>query len=36
MANRHLSRVIVMQSMYEYDFREKSDIFEIANRNIEA
>ena len=36
MANRHLSRVIVMQSMYEYDFREKSDIFEIANRSLEA
>lgn len=36
MANRHLSRVIVMQSLYEFDFRPDADILEIAKRNISA
>lgn len=33
--NRHLSRVIVMQTLYETDFRPNSDINEIKQRNIE-
>lgn len=33
--NRHLSRVIIMQSLYEWDFRPESDITEIKKRNIE-
>ena len=32
--NRHLSRVIAMQTLYEWDFRPKSQIDEIKNRNI--
>jgi len=36
MANRHLSRIIVMQSIFEWDFRHEIDIFIIAKRNIEA
>ena len=32
--NRHLSRVIIMQTLYEWDFRPKSDISEIKSRNI--
>lgn len=36
MSNRHLSRIIVMQSVFEWDFRKDADIFEIAKRNIEA
>lgn len=36
MSNRHLSRIIVMQSIFEWDFRKDADIFEIAKRNIEA
>lgn len=36
MSNRHLSRIIVMQSIFEWDFRNDADIFEIAKRNIEA
>lgn len=36
MANRHLSRIIVMQSIFEWDFRPESDVFEIIKRNIEA
>jgi len=34
MANRHLSRVCVMQSLYEIDLRPKADILEIIKRNI--
>ena len=37
MANRHLSRSIVMQSLYEWDFwgkNDKSQIKEIVERNI--
>lgn len=33
--NRHLSRVIIMQTLYEWDFRQSSDISEIKIRNIE-
>lgn len=32
--NRHLSRVIAMQTLYEWDFRPKSDIENIKQRNI--
>ena len=35
MANRHLSRIIIMQSMYEWDFRQDKNIDEIINRNID-
>jgi N utilization substance protein B len=36
MANRHLSRSIAMQSLYEWDFKGKdaSQLEEIVNRNI--
>lgn len=34
--NRHLSRIIVMQSLYEWDFRGKEEPEVIAERNIEA
>lgn len=33
--NRHLSRVIVMQTLYEWDFRPESNIDEIKQRNID-
>lgn len=36
MSNRHLSRIIVMQSLFEWDFRPKTSILEIAKRNIKA
>lgn len=32
--NRHLSRVIIMQTLYEWDFRPKTTIEEIKQRNI--
>lgn len=32
--NRHLSRVIIMQTLYEWDFRPKADLADIKNRNI--
>ncbi|MEK7142625.1 MAG: transcription antitermination factor NusB [Patescibacteria group bacterium] len=32
--NRHLSRVIIMQTLYEWDFRPKATIDEIKQRNI--
>lgn len=32
--NRHLSRMIAMQTIYEWDFRENSDLEEINDRNI--
>ena len=34
MANRHLSRICVMQTLYELDLRPKADISEILKRNI--
>lgn len=33
--NRHLSRVIVMQTLYEWDFRPKAEIDKIKKRNID-
>lgn len=30
--NRHLSRIIAMQSLYEWDFHPKADLIEIADR----
>ena len=33
--NRHLSRVIIMQTLYEWDFRPTADISEIKQRNID-
>lgn len=33
--NRHLSRMIAMQTLYEWDFRADSDLAEIRDRNIE-
>ncbi len=32
--NRHLSRLVAMQTLYEIDFRSGSDVAEIKNRNI--
>ena len=36
-SNRHLGRIIALQSLYEYDFRksEKLDIDDITKRNLE-
>lgn len=33
--NRHLSRVIIMQTLYERDFRPKAEIDEVIKRNVE-
>lgn len=33
--NRHLSRVIIMQTLYEWDFRPNSSVDEIKQRNID-
>ena len=33
--NRHLSRVIIMQTLYEWDFRPKGNLEEIKKRNID-
>lgn len=32
--NRHLSRMIAMQTLYEWEFRKGSDLAEIKERNI--
>lgn len=32
--NRHLSRMVAMQTLYEWDFREGSDLHEICDRNV--
>lgn len=32
--NRHLSRMVAMQTLYEWQFRHDSDLHEIASRNI--
>lgn len=32
--NRHLSRMIAMQTLYEWEFREDADLNEVAERNI--
>jgi len=33
--NRHLSRMVAMQTLYEWEFREDADLEEIKERNIE-
>lgn len=33
--NRHLSRMIAMQTLYEWDFRDGSDLNSIKKRNVE-
>lgn len=33
--NRHLSRMIAMQTLYEIDFRENADTNEVLDRNID-
>lgn len=33
--NRHLSRVIIMQTLYEWDFRPNGNLEEIKQRNID-
>lgn len=35
MANRHLSRIIAMQSLYEWDFRSDEELKKIVKRNID-
>lgn len=35
MANRHLSRTIAVQALYEWDFRKNLDLKEIVDRGIE-
>ena len=32
--NRHLSRMIAMQTLYEWDFRADSDVHEVEERNV--
>jgi len=36
MANRHLSRTVAVQALYEWDFRKDDPAIEIAQRGIEA
>ena len=36
MANRHLSRIIIVQALYEWDFRKDADVQAIAQRGIET
>ena len=36
MANRHLSRIIIVQALYEWDFRKDADVEAIAQRGIET
>jgi transcription antitermination protein NusB len=36
MANRHLSRIIIVQALYEWDFRRDSDVEAIARRGIDT
>ena len=33
--NRHLSRMVAMQTLYEWEFRDDADLEEIKGRNIE-
>lgn len=35
MPNRHLSRIIIMQSLYEWDFRHEDKIDDIVKRNVD-
>lgn len=34
--NRHLSRLVSMQTLYEWEFRQESSLDEITTRNIEV
>lgn len=34
MANRHLARTVVVQALYEWDFRRSDDVIAIADRGI--
>jgi N utilization substance protein B len=36
MANRHLSRIIIVQALYEWDFRRDVDVEAIAQRGIDT
>lgn len=36
MANRHLARTVIVQALYEWDFRRDDDIRAIADRGIET
>ncbi len=36
MANRHLSRTVAVQALYEWDFRRTDSVREIAQRGIES
>lgn len=36
MANRHLSRIIIVQALYEWDFRKDANVEDIAQRGIET
>ena len=35
MPNRHLSRTIAVQSLYEWDFQKKNNIDDIVKRNVD-
>lgn len=35
MSNRHLSRIIVLQTLYEWDFRPEADVDDLVERNVE-
>jgi len=35
MSNRHLSRIIVLQTLYEWDFRPEADIDDLITQNVE-
>ena len=35
MSNRHLSRIIELQTLYEWDFRPEADIRDLVSRNVE-
>lgn len=35
MPNRHLSRIIIMQTLYEWDFKQDINVNEILKRNID-
>jgi N utilization substance protein B len=35
MSNRHLSRIIVLQTLYEWDFRPEANVDRLATQNVE-
>lgn len=35
MSNRHLSRIIVLQTLYEWDFRPESDVDGLVTQNVD-